>query len=167
MVPEMTKVNWHKINECGNDNLKKAQKILNDNPKLNLSKKLFTTAIDCEMTGKPLISTLSHEVIEYATKNKDSIGVISSMIDYCNNFVYLIKSEEDFIEAYILDEEVKKIWIVIKEACFNKNKKYLKKAREFKKNKCVEFELTIFDERQINEMREELEFHIICGKIKK
>ena len=89
------------------------------------------------------------------------------MIDYCNNFVYLIKSEEDFIEAYILDEEVKKIWIVIKEACFNKNKKYLKKAREFKKNKCVEFELTIFDERQINEMREELEFHIICGKIKK
>ena len=62
----MTKVNWHKINECGNDNLKKAQKILNDNPKLNLSKKLFTTAIDCEMTGKPLISTLSHEVIEYA-----------------------------------------------------------------------------------------------------
>ena len=67
-----------------------------------------------------------------------------------------IKSEEDFVKGIIVQEEIYNVWSVIKETCFKENKKYFKHARDYKKNSNIDFNITIFSEEEIEEIKEEL-----------
>ncbi len=72
-------------------------------------------------------------------------------------FVNSLKCNSDFIKAIILREDSNIIWIVIKETNFGENKKYLRSAREFIKINECDFKIIIFDEKQLDDMFEQLD----------
>ena len=151
--------NFKKI-EYTNDKetmIKKAQRILNEEIDSEIASRLFKTATKCVMEGQDILPNISQEVINYAKELNNSIGVVSLESIKFQAFIDEIKKEKDFIKAYIIQQDIEKIWIVIEESNFNNNKKYLRKARHFKKENECEFELTIFDKNQIAGMKEELE----------
>lgn len=98
--------------------------------------------------------------------NQDSLKISG---EYCMNskleefpkereFLNSVENNDDFCLGIILKDDVNSIWIVIKDSSFQFNKKYLKCAREFKEyNKC-EFDLLIFDEEEIEEVKEQISF---------
>lgn len=71
-------------------------------------------------------------------------------------FINSLKINDDFCEAIVINDDNSLVWIVIKESNFKNNKKYFKYAREFKKNNECDFEMTIFDEKQLEQMKEEI-----------
>lgn len=78
-----------------------------------------------------------------------------------NKFINSIKTYDDFVQAYIVkDYDIPEIWIIIKESNFENNVKYLKFTREFKFNNNCEnlFDVMIFDEEQLEEIKEELSY---------
>lgn len=86
---------------------------------------------------------------------------------YEKKFVNLIKSNEDFIRAYIVEEEKINIWIIIKESTFEYNEKYLSAKNEFLSDKKTNFDILIFDEDDIEEIEEELIYIKCCQRINK
>lgn len=77
---------------------------------------------------------------------------------YEKKFVNLIKSNEDFIRAYILEEEKNTIWVVINDFAFKYKKIYLQEAREFKEKNDCEFDMFIFDKKQLDNIDKQLNF---------
>jgi len=73
-------------------------------------------------------------------------------------FINTIKSNDDFVCAYTLEEEINTVWIIIKEAVFKFKKKYLQSAREFREENLYNFNVVIFDEEQLDEIKEQLKY---------
>lgn len=93
---------------------------------------------------------------EYEKSHKSNLTEEFKMTERLKDFIKNIKSEEDFVKGIIVQEEIYNVWIVIKEACFKENKKYFKHARDYKKNSNIDFNITIFSEEEIEEIKEEL-----------
>lgn len=84
-----------------------------------------------------------------------------NMKEYVNEtlFIESIKSNEDFIRAYIVEEEKNNIWILIQESTFEYNKKYLEYKNKFQlQNSEADFNITIFDEDELEDLEEELSY---------
>jgi predicted transcriptional regulator len=73
-------------------------------------------------------------------------------------FINHIQNYGDFVCAYILKEDKNVIWIVIKDAKYEYNVKYLRSERQFKKNNNCDFETIIFSEDEIEEIKEQLKY---------
>jgi hypothetical protein len=73
-------------------------------------------------------------------------------------FIKHIQNYGDFVCAYILREDKNVIWIVIKNARYEYNVKYLRSERQFKKNNSCDFETIIFSEDEIEEIKEQLKY---------
>ena len=79
-----------------------------------------------------------------------------------NKFIDTIFSNEDFNRAYILEEEKVVIWIVINDYKFKYKKVYLKSAREFKERNNCDFDIVIFDKKQLLHIEEQLKYMGEC-----
>lgn len=86
---------------------------------------------------------------------------------YENLFVNSIKAKDDFIKAYIVEEEKINIWIIIEESTFEYNEKYLSAKNEFQSVNKTDFDILIFDKDDIEEVEEELMYIKCCQRINK
>lgn len=151
------------INLHRGDHLEKAQQKLKEMPNSMLPQEMLKATVRAMTLGKPVVE----EVCEIVNKcpdgwisfNDDKGKSAMNKFEYELKFIEDIKSNDDFIEAYMVREEINSIWIIIKDASFQFNKKYLKCAREFKKNNNCEFNIVIFDESQIDEVKEQLKYY--------
>ena len=92
--------------------------------------------------------------IAFENKEKDSINMFINE----TKFIDEIKENDDFVNAYIVQEDVCTIILIIKDAIFTQNKKYLRYAREFKELNNCEFNLSIFDLDDLDEVEEQLSY---------
>lgn len=117
-------------------------------------------------TGEDLSRLLNNTFSKWEHSSNNSIEEACSVDNFKKdilNFVKLIEKENDYISSYVINEGVYSVWIVIKNSTFKENKKYLKSAREYKKEFNCEFELIIFDLEQKEEVLEQLKY-IKCYK---
>ena len=75
-------------------------------------------------------------------------------------FINTIKGNDDFVCAYIVEEDknLNIIWIVIKDARFENNIKYFHSERAFRQTNNCNIETIILDESEIDEIQEELKY---------
>lgn len=166
MVNNLSKVvNIQEINEyttirSGEDNqIKLAQKnlkMLNENTLL--PERMLKSAIESWSKNGHILNSISRTINDYCVSSSiNNIG--EPMEKYCDEtkFINSIKEYDDFCSAIILREDVNVIWLVIEDASFENNKKYLKSARIFRRDNECEFNITIFDITQVRDMKEQLE----------
>lgn len=166
MVNNIIKVvNIQEINEyttirtVEDNQIKLAQKnlrMLNENTLL--PEKMLRSALESWSKNGHILNSISRTINDYCVSS--SIKVIGDyMEEYCNEikFVNSIRNYDDFYSAIILKEDINVIWLVIDDASFENNKKYLKSARVFRRDNNCEFNITIFDKEQIRDMNEQLE----------
>lgn len=176
MVNNIIKVvNIQEINEyttirtVEDNQIKLAQKnlrMLNENTLL--PEKMLKSAIESWSKNGHILNSISRTINDYCVSS--SINVIGEYMEkYCNEikFVNLIMNYDDFYSAIILKEDINVIWLVIDDASFENNKKYLKSARVFRRDNNCEFNITIFDKEQIQDMNEQLESYESYKVIKK
>lgn len=73
-------------------------------------------------------------------------------------FVNSVISNNDFKKAYILEEEKNTIWFVIDNFQFKYKKVYLQSAREFKEENDCDFDIIIFDKKQLLNVEEQIKY---------
>lgn len=150
--------NFKKIEYNSNEKnmIKNTQKTLSELECGELPSKMFNSTFKSMMEGTPVVSNLCGVIYEYVKSHKSNLTEEFKMTERLKDFIKNIKSEEDFVKGIIVQEEIYNVWIVIKEACFKENKKYFKHARDYKKNSNIDFNITIFSEEEIEEIKEEL-----------
>ncbi|XZI01427.1 hypothetical protein ACSW9P_15540 [Clostridium perfringens] len=116
---------------------------------------------ECYFRGKEFTSTDFNNTFK---KWEDSANISKrkrlmdeNYLDFCD-LINDMKGHDDFICSYLIDDEIKEVWLVIKKATFRENKKYLKLVREFKLLKKVEFEFLILSENKIETINEKLKY---------
>lgn len=71
-------------------------------------------------------------------------------------FIKQVMEYDDFKSGIIIENSSNSVWIVIEDACFKENRKYIRSAREFNNNNNCNIELTIFDIQQMDSMYDQL-----------
>lgn len=151
--------NFKKVeyNTKDNNAIKNTQKILSELEYGELPSYMFKSVFKSMMNDAPVVSNLCETIYEYVKLHKSNLTEEFKMTEKLNDFIENIKSEKDFVKGIIVQEEICNVWIIIKEACFRENKKYFEHAREYKeKSKNIDFNITIFSEEDIEEIKEEL-----------
>lgn len=165
MVNNIKKVvNIYDVNEyttMGSENtqVKLAQMNLKRlNQDTELPEKMLKSAIEAWSKGGQILTSICETVNDYCVFSSNKVEG-ENMKNYLKEveFVDSIKNNDDFYSAIILKEDINCIWIVIEDATFNHNKKYLKSARVFKRENECEFNITIFNRDQIKDMYEQLQ----------
>ena len=150
--------NFKKIEYNTNEKnmIKNVQKSLSELEHGELPSKMFKSTCKSMMEGTPVVSGLCEVIYEYIKSYNSNLTEEFKMTERLKGFIENIKSEEDFVSGIIVQEEICNVWIIIKEACFRANKKYFKYARDYEKNSDINFNITIFSEEEIEEIKEEL-----------
>lgn len=71
-------------------------------------------------------------------------------------FINSIKTNDDFVCSYVLTEDSNVIWIVIKDARYEFNVKYIRSKRQFETINNCKFEIILFSDDEIEGINEQL-----------
>lgn len=146
-----------------NDILRETQKMLRNSVEDALLLKITQLSAKCDYEGEFSTPPICKLIKNYKSgiwvpfSNALSEGEMDKY-KFEKLFIESIKSSSDFITAYFLTEEINTIWLVIKEFTFEANENYFKIARNFKNNNNCDFNLVIFEEDELEEVKEEIKY---------
>lgn len=80
-----------------------------------------------------------------------------SRISMLDEFLKVLKSKEDFRDAFIFEDEKINIWLIVDEANYDVNVEYINLAIKVLENEYKKIRLMIYSFDEIDEVKEELE----------
>lgn len=124
---------------------------------VRLVSKLSDAELRAWDTGENFIDSFDIEFTrwELCSNNKKEED---RLMNCFNELIDQFRNEEDFCFSYIINDITYTLWVIIKDACFENNRKYLRAARNYKRENNLEFNLIIFDEDQVKELEEQLQY---------
>lgn len=151
------------LKEIQKNLLRETQRNLKSIENSELPSKMLTATTKAMAENKQVVTEVCNMVngwIAFENKKKDSKKMFVNETKFINE----IRKNDDFIDAYIVEEDICTIILIIKDAIFANNKKYLKYAREFKELNSCEFNLSIFDLEDLDEVEEQLKYMKVYGR---
>lgn len=172
MAVELYKLNAYEHNEdmlIKGASINKTNEIIkevkNDKYELEQIKKLLVSLTqknnECYFKGSEFTSADFNNTFkkweESANISTENRFMSEEYLDFCE-LITDMKGHSDYICSYLIDDEIKSLWLVIEMATFRENKKYLKLIREFKSLKGVDFEFMILSKDKIDIIDEKLKY---------
>lgn len=110
------------------------------------------------MEEKPVLNEVCKEtqnwiLTSYTNKNEVSFMLHKNIKVFLEN----IKKENDFRKAFVFKDEKINIWIVVDEADYEVNSKYINFAREVLNKEYQKISLMIYSFDEVDEVKEELD----------
>jgi hypothetical protein len=119
---------------------------------------MLNTVIKAMMEDKKVVSELCNKVNEWIMTSENNCKEVPLMFPKeVENFISIIKGEEDFIKGYNFDDAGSNLWLIVKEADYETCTKYIKLARETMNTQYEEIIFMIYSEDEDNEVIEELQ----------
>ena len=146
-----------------NDILRNTQWLLNKSSEDKLLLKITQISAKCDYEGGYSTPPICEAIKNYKQEKRMSSYTIlgeKEMEKYKweRMFVNSVISNNDFKKAYILEEEKNTIWFVIDNFQFKYKKVYLQSAREFKEENDCDFDIIIFDKKQLLNVEEQIKY---------